>query len=75
MALQGVFRGRVVDASELNTRGRVRVMVPNVGGANSMPAPVAYSCNCAWGIQVGSTVVVAFEGGNADFPIVLGQID
>jgi hypothetical protein len=38
-------------------------------------APVCYSCSCAWAIQTGATVAVAFEGGDPARPIVLGQIE
>ncbi len=74
MPAQGVYRGRVLDTSDLAARGRVRIMVPAVGAASVM-APVVYTCNCAWGIQVGATVIVAFEGGDVAMPVVLGQID
>jgi Type VI secretion system/phage-baseplate injector OB domain len=74
MALLGVYRGQVVDASDLNTSGRVKVRVPQAAGGTST-APVCYSCNCAWSIRTGATVIVAFEGGNTNYPVVLGQID
>ena len=74
MPAQGVYRGKVLDTSQLAARGRVRIMVPAVG-ASSVNTPVCYTCNCAWGIQVGATVMVAFEGGDVAFPVVLGQVD
>jgi uncharacterized protein involved in type VI secretion and phage assembly len=70
----GMHRGRVVDATELSSNGRVRVQVPSLG-LSSSAAPVAYTSSCAWGIQVGAVVLVAFEGGDISRPVVVGQID
>ena len=71
MANTTIHRGQVIDTSQLESSGRVRVAVP--GGA-SMWAPVCYTCACAWGVQSGATVIVAYEGGDASRPVVLGQI-
>lgn len=73
MALYGVYRGVVQDASQLADSGRVRVNVPMAGSTGNW-APVTYTCACAWGIQTGATVMVAFEGGDPSRPVVLGQV-
>jgi hypothetical protein len=70
----GVYRGFVTDGSQLDSGGRVRVTVPAIGGASAPVAPVCSTCNCAWGIQTGDEVVVAFEGGDPARPVVLGMI-
>lgn len=70
----GVYRGTVQDTAQLAGSGRVRVSVPAISSGGNW-APVAYSCSCAWGIQTGATVLVCFEGGDANRPVVLGQID
>ena len=74
MSLQGVFRGVVVDASSLGSNGRVSVNVPQAT-TGTLHAPVCYSCNCAWGIEAGAKVMVAFENGNLNYPVVLGKFD
>ena len=71
----GVYRGFVLDASAIGNGGRVTVNVPAVGAMTNAVAPVCYSCSCAWAIQTGATVAVAFEGGDPARPIVLGQIE
>jgi hypothetical protein len=71
----GVYRGNVLDASTIGSNGHVTVNVPAVGAMTNAVAPVCYSCSCAWAIQTGATVAVAFEGGDPSRPIVLGQID
>jgi len=74
MPFFGVYRGMVQDATQLTNSGRVQVTVPSVPGGSGL-APVVYSCNAAWAIQSGATVLVCFEGGDASRPVVLGQID
>ena len=70
----GVYRGRLTDVTELASAGRVRVSVPAVGVTGAV-APVVYSCTAAWALQVGGQVIVAFEGGDTQRPVVLGQVD
>jgi uncharacterized protein involved in type VI secretion and phage assembly len=70
----GVYRGRLTDISDLGGSGRVRVSVPQLG-ISAAAAPVAYNCSAAWGMQVGASVIVAFESGDLQRPIVLGQVD
>ena len=72
----GVYRGVVMDAADVLQRGRVKVSVPSVAGSGGGQwAPVCYTCNCTWSIQAGATVMVAFEGGSPDRPVVIGQVD
>jgi hypothetical protein len=74
MNLNGVYRGTVGANNDPTGRGRVKVSVPATG-VDSVWAPV---CLAGGGpvamIQVGATVVVAFEGGDATRPIVLGRL-
>jgi Type VI secretion system/phage-baseplate injector OB domain len=74
MAMFGVYRGQITDTNDPTGSGRVKVRVPQIGGVNAW-APVCYSCNGGWGITVGSAAIVAFEGGDLNRPVVLGQID
>jgi hypothetical protein len=71
----GIYRGVVMNASDPQNNGRVQVHVAAVAGLSVQWAPVCRSGNSAWRMQPGATVVVAFEGGSPDRPIVLGQID
>jgi hypothetical protein len=71
--LSGVYRGIVMDSTDPMVKGRVKVHVPAVAGMSVQWAPVCRSGDGM--IRVGATVVVAFEGGSPDKPIVIGQID
>ena len=73
MAYFGVYRGILTDISNLNN-SRVTINVPAVG-LSSATAPVVYSCNAGWLMNVGQTVIVAFELGDVARPIVLGVVD
>ena len=74
MEMFGVYRGQVVDANDPIGKRRVRVVVPEVSDGN-LWAPVCYTCSCARGIESGAIVVVAFEKGDANRPVVIGQVD
>jgi len=75
MNLYGLYRGTVVANNDPAGRGRVMVSSPDAGIESAVWAPV---CLPAGGnvssLQVGATVVIAFEAGDIDYPIVLGRL-
>jgi len=73
MPTLGVFRGTLTDVTNLSI-GKVTVSVPALG-LNGITGPVVYSCNAPWLMQVGSSVIVAFEGGDLARPVILGAVD
>ena len=74
MNLYGVYRGTVGANNDPSGRGRVKVSVPTAG-VDSVWAPVCLPAGAATAsIHVGATVVVAFEGGDPGYPIVLGRL-
>ncbi len=72
--LTGVYRGMVVNSGDPMKAGRVQVQVPSAG-LSATWAPVCVSgAPGGPSIQPGAKVVVAFEGGDPSFPIVLGRL-
>jgi len=67
MAWYGVYRGVVLDGTDPQSSGRVKV---NVEGRQSW-APVVLT---GAKIQVGASVIVAYEHGDPSQPIVLGRV-
>lgn len=74
----GKYRARVVDVSDPEERGRVKVQCPSVLGDGKSPwcevcIPVAYEGGGDFCLpKVGDTVWVEFEGGDSDKPILSG---
>jgi len=67
MALFGVYRGVVLDNSDPQVSGRVKVN----GEGRQAWALVAMTSPK---IQVGAMVIVALERGDPDMPVVLGRV-
>lgn len=73
MSFNGVCLGVVVGSADPLGKGRVMVQVPGVGAAGW--APVCQPFGTRGGtIATGGTVVVAFEHGDPQRPIVLGRL-
>ncbi|HVN19169.1 MAG TPA: phage baseplate assembly protein V [Dongiaceae bacterium] len=68
MALFGVYRGVVLDNTDPQVSGRVKVRV------EGMDTGWALCLLGAQKPQVGSMVIVAFEHGDPDYPVVLGRV-
>ena len=71
----GIYRGVIVNAVDPGANGRVQIRVPSLAIATQW----AFVCTAVGAPRnsvpsIGSDVVVAFEGGSADHPIVLGVI-
>jgi hypothetical protein len=64
----------LTDTSQLIAASRVKLSLPQLA-MNNVTAPCVYNCNAPWMMQVGQQVIVAFEAGSVDHPIVLGAID
>ena len=66
----GVYRAQVISTHDPTSRGRIEVSVPAVTGSES-PRWALLATSAP---REGDTVVVAFEEGDIDAPIVLGLL-
>ena len=74
--LQGVYRGVIVNAADPTGGGRVQVRIPALAMATMMWADVCTPFGAARNAtpSIGGDVVIAFENGDMNHPIVLGAI-
>ena len=71
----GVYRGMIVNTADPEGSGRVQVRVPSVLMATVWaPVCTAFGAPPNAVPSIASTVLVAFEGGDAQHPVVLGEI-
>jgi len=75
--IYGAQIGIVLNALDPMGKGRAQVRLPNLGTADSSWAPVCrpFGAVAGGGPQIGANVVVVFENGDPDSPIILGRID
>lgn len=78
-ALFGVYSGTVLDVKDPQALGRIRVSLPSVPGSYEgwarLAVPMAGSDRGVWFVpDAGDEVVVAFEGGEASRPFVIGSV-
>ncbi len=74
--INGVTLGIVTDVMDPLGKGRVRVRLPILTGNDSLWALtcIPFGSTVAARPKVSDTVVVAFEHGSFDRPIVLGKV-
>ncbi len=73
--LVGVHVGTIINNIDPMSQGRAMVRIPAIAGAASTWAPVCRPFGAsAGGSTIGAKVVVAFENGDPDYPIILGSI-
>lgn len=76
--ITGVVRAVVTDNQDLTTQGRVQIRIPTIPDIEPWApvcAPFAGNGYGLWCIpQVDDTVIVAFENGDVNYPIVVGSV-
>jgi uncharacterized protein involved in type VI secretion and phage assembly len=72
--LIGVYRGVVSSSSDPQNAGRVQVQVPSVGVTSTWALVCTQPGGVSTPYSVGSNVIVAFENGDSNRPVVLGRV-
>ncbi len=70
----GVYPATVIDNSDPEMQGRVRVMVPASPDTQSWARVAGLTAGSRIIPDIGTEVLVAFEGGDADLPYVIGSL-
>jgi hypothetical protein len=73
-AMGGVYRGIVIDTRDPEMRGRVRVTIPASPDTQSWAKVASLTASSRIIPDIGAEVLVAFEGGDADLPYVIGSL-
>ena len=74
MVYYGLYRGTVLDSNDPMGVGRVMVSVPALGLESWALVATPPAAGASAKFQIGATVILAFEGGDAARPVVLGQV-
>jgi uncharacterized protein involved in type VI secretion and phage assembly len=67
--VNGVVRGIVTDCLDPSQKGRVRLRLPAIPGGDSN-----WAASCTNNLRPGDEVIVAFEHGDMNRPVVLGKL-
>jgi len=70
----GVYRGVVTSNVDPQKTGRVQVQVPALGVSSTWAVVCSSGGAGRASYPIGSSVIVAFEGGDSSWPVVLGRI-
>lgn len=74
----GVVRAEVTDNLDLTMQGRVKLTIPSLPSIEPWATVCAPFAGDGYGLwcmpQVGDTVIVAFEHGDPDWPVVIGSV-
>ena len=71
----GVHIGMIVNNMDPMSQGRAQIRIPDIAAASSVWAPVCRPFGATGGApMIGGRVVVAFENGDPDMPIILGSL-
>ena len=73
-SFSGVFIGKVVDNADPLMQGRLRVRVPAVSVQDVWAPACILAASGGAAYRVNDEVVVGYEGGSPNHPIVLGKL-